>query len=89
MCLAVPGQVVEFLPDNDQLARIEISGVRRVVNVGLLADEDLVVGEWVLIHVGFAMAKIDEAEAADALAALKVMGPDFDAELALLKETES
>ena len=70
MCLAIPGQVVEFVDTNDHLARVEVNGVRCVVNVGLLEDEPVTPGDWVLIHVGFAMAKIDEAEARAALAAL-------------------
>jgi hydrogenase expression/formation protein HypC len=70
MCLAIPGQIVEVLDTNAQLARIDISGVRRVINVGLLEDDAVRPGDWVLIHVGFAMAKIDEAEAVAALAAL-------------------
>jgi hydrogenase expression/formation protein HypC len=71
VCLAIPGQVVEILVDNADLARVEVSGVRRVVNVGLLEDDPVTPGEWVLIHVGFAMAKIDEEQAAAALAALQ------------------
>jgi hydrogenase expression/formation protein HypC len=71
MCLAIPAQVVEVLADNADLARVEVSGVRRVVNVGLLSDDPVQGGDWVLVHVGFAMAKIDEAEAAAALAALE------------------
>jgi hydrogenase expression/formation protein HypC len=81
MCLGIPGQVVEFLEVSDQLARVDVSGVGRIVNVGLLEDVDLAVGEWVLIHVGFAMSKIDEDEAALALASLQLMGRAFDEEL--------
>ena len=64
MCLGIPGEVVEFLPDQPDLARVDVSGVRRVINVGLLADDLPEPGEWVLIHVGFALSKIDEGEAA-------------------------
>ncbi|MDQ1476089.1 MAG: hydrogenase expression/formation protein HypC [Actinomycetota bacterium] len=81
MCLGIPGQVVEFLEVSDQLARVDVSGVGRIVNVGLLEDVDLAVGDWVLIHVGFAMSKIDEDEAALALASLQLMGRAFDEEL--------
>jgi hydrogenase expression/formation protein HypC len=70
VCLAIPGQIVEVLADNADLARVNVSGVRRVINVGLLDDDPVTPGDWVLIHVGFAMAKIDEAEAAAALSAL-------------------
>jgi hydrogenase expression/formation protein HypC len=87
MCLGIPGQLVEFLPDNDQLARVEVSGVRRLINIGLLEDEGLEVGDWVLIHVGFAMSKIDEDEAAVALASLQLMGSGLDDEMEMLRGT--
>jgi hydrogenase expression/formation protein HypC len=80
---------VELSDDNDQLARVEVAGVRRVINIGLLEDEDLQPGDWVLIHVGFAMSKIDEAEAAVALASLKLMGSGLDDELEMLRGTIS
>jgi hydrogenase expression/formation protein HypC len=60
---------------------VEVSGVTRIINIGLLEDEDLQPGDWVLIHVGFAMSKIDEAEAALALASLQLMGQAYDDEL--------
>ncbi len=64
MCLGIPGQLAELCQDNDQLARVDVTGVRRMINIGLLEDEVLEPGDWVLIHVGFAMSKIDEDEAA-------------------------
>lgn len=81
MCLGIPGQLVELVDANDQLARVDVSGVTRIVNIGLLDDEELAPGDWVLIHVGFAMAKIDEEEAAVALAGLQMMGQGYDTEL--------
>jgi len=87
MCLGIPGEVVEFMPDQPDLARVNVSGVRRVINVGLLADEDLKPGDWVLIHVGFALSKIDEAEAASALAFLEDIGQAYADELAALAES--
>jgi hydrogenase expression/formation protein HypC len=65
VCLAIPGQVVEIVDQANRLAKVEVAGVRRTVNVGLLDDEDGGVGpgDWVLIHVGFAMSKVDETEA--------------------------
>lgn len=81
MCLGIPGQLVEMVDGNDQLARVEVSGVTRVVNVGLLEDEALGPGDWVLIHVGFALAKIDEEEAELALASLQLMGRAYGDEL--------
>jgi hydrogenase expression/formation protein HypC len=80
MCLGIPGRLVEML-DHEHLARVDVSGVGRVVNIGLLEDEQLEPGDWVLIHVGFAMSKIDEAEAARALASLQLMGQAYDDEL--------
>lgn len=85
MCLGIPGQLVELCSDNDQLARVDIEGVRRMINIGLLEDEVLAPGDWVLIHVGFAMSKIDEDEAAVALASLKLMGSGLDDEMTILR----
>jgi hydrogenase expression/formation protein HypC len=81
MCLGIPGQLVEFASGHEHLARVDVSGVIRVVNIGLLEDEHLQVGDWVLIHVGFAMSKIDEEEASLALESLKMMGQAFGDEL--------
>jgi hydrogenase expression/formation protein HypC len=82
MCLGIPGQLVEFMDSHDHLARVDVSGVTRIINIGLLEDEPLAVGDWVLIHVGFAMSRIDEEEANLALASLKLMGQAYDDELA-------
>jgi len=84
MCLGIPGQVVELLERHEHLARVDVNGVGRIVNIGLLEDDPVVPGDWVLIHVGFAMSKIDEAEAAMALASLKMMGGAYTDELAAL-----
>jgi hydrogenase expression/formation protein HypC len=83
MCLGIPGRLVELL-DGQQLARADVSGVTRVVNVALLEGEDLAPGDWVLIHVGFALSKIDEREAELALVALQLMGRAYDDEVAAL-----
>ncbi|MEN3357733.1 MAG: hydrogenase expression/formation protein HypC [Mycobacteriales bacterium] len=88
MCLAIPGEVVELLPGNgDQLAMVDVVGVRRRINVGLLEGEPLRPGEWVLIHVGFAMSKVDEEEAAEALRMLELMGQAFTDELRAVAES--
>jgi hydrogenase expression/formation protein HypC len=81
MCLAIPGQIVELSPDDAHLAKVDVSGVGRIVNIGLLEDEMLQPGDWVLIHVGFALSKIDEAEAASALSSLQLLGQADDDEL--------
>ena len=80
MCLGIPGQVTELL-DHEHLARVDVSGVGRIVNIGLLEDEHVQAGDWVLIHVGFAMSKIDEAEAQAALEGLQLMGRAYTDEL--------
>jgi hydrogenase expression/formation protein HypC len=87
MCLGIPGEVIEFVPDQPDLARVDVSGVKRVINIGLLADEKVVAGDWVLIHVGFALSKIDEAEAAAALQFLEGIGQAYEDELAALAES--
>jgi hydrogenase expression/formation protein HypC len=81
MCLGIPGQLEEFSDINAHLARVNVSGVTRIINIGLLEDEELKCGDWVLIHVGFAMSKIDEEEASLALASLQLMGQAYDDEL--------
>jgi hydrogenase expression/formation protein HypC len=82
MCLGIPGQVVDFLEETDQLAKVEVTGVRRNINIGLVKDEGLEIGDWVLIHVGFAMSIIDEDEAAKAMEGLRLLGEQFDTEVA-------
>ena len=81
MCLGIPGQLVELMDVHPHLARVDVSGVSRIINIGLLEDEGLALGDWVLIHVGFAMSKIDADEADLALASLKLMGQSYDDEL--------
>ena len=81
MCLGIPGQVVELLDEHEHLARVDVSGVGRIINIGLLEDEGLQRGDWVLIHVGFAMSKIDEDEAQMALEGLQLMGQAFTDEM--------
>lgn len=77
MCLAIPGQIIELAADGGPLAMVEVSGVRRRINVDLL--DDATVGEWVLIHVGFAMSKVSEAEAAQQMRLLAMLGGDQEA----------
>jgi len=88
MCLGVPGQILEFLEPTHHLARAEISGVRRAINVGLLVPDGLEVGDWVLIHVGFALSKIDEDEARRTTEFLTQLGSDFAEELTLIEQSQ-
>ena len=74
MCLAIPGKIVEFDALNQQLAVVDVVGVRRKVDLGLLQDDLPVRGDWVLIHVGFAMSKISETDAADQMRTLAILG---------------
>jgi hydrogenase expression/formation protein HypC len=76
MCLAIPGKIVELVPESPHLAMVEVTGVRRRVDLGLLDDDKPAVGDWVLIHVGFAMSKISEREAADQMRTLAILGED-------------
>ena len=83
MCLAIPGRVVEIADEGNQLAKVDVSGVLRNVNVGLL--DDVGPDNWMLIHVGFALSKVDEQEAQATLALLQEMGEAYEQELADLK----
>lgn len=88
MCLAIPGQVTEVVDEANRLARVEVAGVRRNVNIGLLDREDgtgVQPGDWVLIHVGFAISQVDEAEALATRKLLEAMGEDYESELEELK----
>jgi hydrogenase expression/formation protein HypC len=87
MCLGIPGEVVELHPEQPDLAKVDVSGVRRLVNIGLLSDDPPVPGEWVLIHVGFALSKIDEHEAAAAMEFLEGIGQAYQDEIAALRES--
>jgi hydrogenase expression/formation protein HypC len=81
MCLAIPGKIVEIVDAENFIAKVEVGGVRRNVNVGMLEKEEAAVGNYVLIHVGFAMTRIDEHEAQETLRILEEIGqfePEFD-----------
>ena len=88
MCLGIPGEIVEILADRDDLAMVSVEGVKRVVNIGLLEDETLVPGDWILIHVGFALSKIDEREAKASLEWLTGVGDAYTDELKALAESD-
>ena len=83
MCLAIPGQIVEIVDEPRRLARVEVAGVRRTVNIGLL--DHACTGDWVLIHVGFAISQIDEDEAMATRRLLEQMGAEYEQALEELK----
>ena len=76
MCLAIPGKIVEFSKEQPLHAKVDVAGVKRAINIGLLADQPLEEGDWVLIHVGFAMSKISEADAREQLTLLAALGEE-------------
>jgi len=75
MCLAIPGKIVEIVDEDNQIAKVDVGGVKRNINIGMLDKDDARIGDYVLIHVGFAMSKIDEKEAEETLRLLR----DLDA----------
>jgi hydrogenase expression/formation protein HypC len=87
MCLAIPGQVIDVVDDANRLAKVDVAGVRRTVNIGLLDGEGQSAGpgDWVLIHVGFALSKVDEEEALATRKLLEEMGDGYHQELEDLK----
>jgi len=76
MCLAIPGKIVEISSANPESALVEVVGVRRRVDLGLLQDDRPIPGDWILIHVGFAMSKISEQDALDQMRTLQMLGED-------------
>jgi hydrogenase expression/formation protein HypC len=76
MCLAIPGRIVELVEDLPHLAMVEVTGVRRRVDLGLLQDDMPGPGDWVLIHVGFAMSRISESGAEEQMRMLRMLGED-------------
>lgn len=87
MCLGIPGEVIEVDEERPDLAKVAVSGVKRKINIGLLADDPPVQGDWVLIHVGFALSKIDEAQATAELDYLAGLGQSYEDELAALRDS--
>jgi hydrogenase expression/formation protein HypC len=89
LCLAIPGQILELVDPANHLARVDVAGVRRNVNIGLLDGEGdgAGPGDWVLIHVGFAISKVDEDEALATRALLEQMGAEYEQELHELRES--
>jgi hydrogenase expression/formation protein HypC len=87
MCLAIPGQIIEVSDEANRLARVDVAGVRRTINIGLLDGDGGGVdpGDWVLIHVGFAISQVDEEEALATRRQLERLGENYEAELEELK----
>lgn len=81
MCVGIPARVVELGPSGPHTAIVDVDGAQREVNTVMVDDEGLAVGEWVLLHVGFAMSKIDAAEAAETLAFMRELGSVYDEEI--------
>ena len=88
MCLAIPARVIEMVDEQRQIAKVEVAGVRRNVNVGLLTGDDRPeLGDYVLIHVGFALSRIDEHEAMETLRMLEGLGAAYTDELDQIRES--
>ena len=88
MCLAIPGRIVEVVDRENRLAKVDVAGVTRTINIGLLDSEDgggVGAGDWVLIHVGFAISQVDEEEALATRRLLEQMGAEYEQELEELK----
>ncbi len=86
MCLGIPGQLVAWVDREHDIAKADVAGVRRNVNVALLTGAEAVdVGDWVLIHVGFAMSKVDEEEARATREFLESLGAPWEEELEELR----
>jgi hydrogenase expression/formation protein HypC len=88
MCLGIPGCIVEFVDETGHLAKVDVGGVRRTVNVGLVLPDGLKPGDWVLIHVGFALSKIDEEEARRTTQFLAELGSAYGEELQQLSRSD-
>jgi hydrogenase expression/formation protein HypC len=88
MCLGIPGQIVDIVDDANSIAKVDVSGVKRNVSVVLVRSDGIEPGDWVLIHVGFAMSKIDEAEAQETMKALQLMGQAYADELNMLHASQ-
>ncbi len=87
MCLGIPGQVVEVTDEAGRLAKVDVNGVQRIISIRLLDGQALEPGDWVLVHVGFAMARIDQHEADLTLAAVKQMGQSYYDEVEAFNST--
>jgi hydrogenase expression/formation protein HypC len=90
MCLAIPAKLVEYVDAERAYGKVELGGVRRQVNTSLLLGEDAAEpGDYVLVHVGFALSAISEAEANETLRILEEMGPAYTDELQQIRQSEA
>ncbi len=87
MCLGIPGQIVEIVDQKNFIAKANVSGVKRNINVGLLNPAESAVGNWVLIHVGFALSRIDEKEAHETMRLLQGMGAQLADEYQMMDQS--
>ena len=91
MCLGIPGQITEIVDADNLVAKVDVGGVKREVNIACIVDDEhpaaSCVGDWVLVHVGFAMSRLNEEEAARTLALLEELG-DMQAELDMIRQME-
>lgn len=88
MCLGIPGEIIELVPGRPDLATVDVAGVRRPISIDLLGPDAVRPGDWVLVHVGFAMSKLDQEEAAATLALLSGLGQAYTDELQALAESD-
>jgi hydrogenase expression/formation protein HypC len=92
MCLGIPGKIIAITSHQNKLATVEVLGVRREINIACIVSDahsvDSCVGDWVLVHVGFAMSRIDEKEAALTLEVLQMLG-EAQAELRTMREADA
>lgn len=88
MCLGIPGQIIEYVDEANDIVKVNVSGVKRNINVGLVRPDGIGPGDWVLIHVGFAMSKIDEHEAQETLRLLRELGEAYQEELKMFSESQ-
>jgi hydrogenase expression/formation protein HypC len=88
MCLGIPGKIVDIVDDANSIAKVDVSGVKRNVSIALVRPEGIEPGDWVLIHVGFAMSKIDEHEARETMKALQLFGQGYIDELNMLHSSQ-
>lgn len=88
MCLGIPGQIVEIVDSQLDIAKVAVSGVKRNVSIALVRPDGILPGDWVLVHVGFAMSKIDENEAKETLKALQQLGDPFSDEMEMFHSSQ-